>query len=144
MLKNYLITAIRNLTRQMSTTLINVSGLALGITCSLVLFLLVKHQSSFDSYHSKKDRIFRIVGESVGNNQKNYTPGVPVPLPDALRNDFPEIEEVTFLSYRRGTVVNIEHDSKDPKKYFEERGVSFGEPNFFSYPTLLIFEYVSF
>jgi putative ABC transport system permease protein len=131
MLKNYLITAIRNLSRQMSTTIINVSGLTLGITCSLVLFLLVKHVSSFDQYHSKKDRIYRIVSESVGNNQKNYTSGVPVPLPDALHTDFPQIEEVTFLSYRRGTVITIEYPGKEPKKFFEERGVSFGEPNFF-------------
>jgi putative ABC transport system permease protein len=131
MLKNYLITAIRNLSRQMSTTVINVSGLTLGITCSLVLFLLVKHVSSFDQYHSKKDRIFRIVSESVGNNQRNYTPGSPVPLPDALRNDFHEIEEVTFVSYRRGTVITVEYPGKDSRKFFEERGVSFGEPNFF-------------
>jgi putative ABC transport system permease protein len=61
----------RNLTRRMSTTVINVSVLALGITCSLVLFLLVKHVSSFDQYHSKKERIFRIVSESLGNNQSN-------------------------------------------------------------------------
>ena len=67
MFKNYLKTAIRNLLREKVSTLINISGLTLGITCSLVLFLLVSFLSSFDNFHTKRDRIYRVVHQSEGN-----------------------------------------------------------------------------
>ncbi len=60
MITNYLKTALRNLRRQIGNTLINVAGLTLGITGSLILFLFIKDGSSFDNYHSKRDRIYRI------------------------------------------------------------------------------------
>jgi putative ABC transport system permease protein len=131
MLRNYLTTAFRNLLRQTSSTIINVSGLTLGITCSLLLFLMVKHLSSFDNFHSKRDRIYRVITESDGNNEKFYTPGVPPVFADAFRNDFPEAEEVTYASYRAGALVTIPQTNGEPKKFNEERGVVFAQPNFF-------------
>jgi putative ABC transport system permease protein len=76
MLKNYFTTAVRNLWRSKGSTLINVAGLTLGVATCLVLFLLVRQQSSFDKYHSKLDRIYRVVRQSDGNNGKNYDAGV--------------------------------------------------------------------
>jgi putative ABC transport system permease protein len=131
MLKNYLITAWRKLSRETGSTLLNISGLTLGITCSLILFLLVKHLASFDNYHSKRDRIYRIVTESDGNQGKFYTSGVPTVLADAFRGDFPEAEEVTFTSYRSGAMVTIPQTNGEAKRYNEERGVVFAQPNFF-------------
>ena len=131
MLKNYLKTAFRNVLRQKSSTLINVSGLTMGITCSLVLFLLIRHISSFDKFHSKRDRIYRVVHQSDGNQGKNYTPGVPSVLPDAFRLDFPEAEEVVFTSYRSGSMVTIPRAEGEPKRYSEESGVVFTQSNFF-------------
>ncbi len=131
MLKNYLKTAFRNLLREKSSTLINISGLTMGITCSLVLFLLIRHLSSFDTYHSKRDRIYRVVNQSDGNEGKDYTSGVPSVLPDAFRIDFPEAEEVIFTSYRSGSMVTIPRPGAEPKKYNEESGVVFTQSNFF-------------
>ena len=87
MLKNYIKTAMRNLWREKGSTILNLSGLGLGITSSLVLFLLVRHMSSYDTYQTRRDRIYRVVTESDGNNGKNYTSGVPTVLPEAFRND---------------------------------------------------------
>jgi putative ABC transport system permease protein len=131
MLKNYLKTAFRNIVRQKGSTIINVAGLTLGITCSLVLFLMVKHLSTFDSNHTNRERIFRVVTESDGNSGRFYTPGVPSVLPDAFRDDFHEAEEVTFLSYRSGSMVSLPDDGDVPKKFKEDRGVVFAEPAFF-------------
>ena len=114
MLKNYIKTAFRNLLREKASTLINIAGLTMGITCSLVLFLLIRHLSSYDNFHSKRDRIYRVVHQSDGNHGKNYTPGVPSVLPDAFRLDFPEAEEVTFISYRAGSMVTIPQKSGEP------------------------------
>ncbi len=51
MLRNYIVTALRNLKRQKTTAFINIAGLTLGITSSLVLFLLIKHHLNYDSGH---------------------------------------------------------------------------------------------
>jgi putative ABC transport system permease protein len=131
MLRNYFKTALRNLLRQKSSTVLNIAGLTLGITCSLVLFLLINHLLSFDTYHSKKDRIYRVVTESDGNSGRFYTPGVPPALPDAFKNDFPEAEEVTFTSYRANDLVSIPQLNGPSKKFQEEAGIVFAEPNFF-------------
>ncbi|HYC86355.1 MAG TPA: ABC transporter permease, partial [Chryseosolibacter sp.] len=131
MLKNYFKTALRNILRQKASTFINVSGLTLGITCSLVLFLMVRHMSTFDAYHTNRDRIYRVVTESDGNSGRFYTPGVPSVLPEAFKEDFHEAEEVTFLSYRSGAMVTIPEDGQMPRKFKEDAGVVFGQPNFF-------------
>lgn len=131
MLKNFLITALRNLFREKGSSALNLAGLTLGITCSLILFLLVKHLATFDNFHSKRDRIFRVVTEMDGNNSRFYTPGVPKPLPNAFRQDFPEAEEVTFTSYRSSALIRVPQAGSAPKKFQEEAGVVFAQPNFF-------------
>ncbi|MFZ6010530.1 MAG: ABC transporter permease [Bacteroidota bacterium] len=132
MLKNYLKTALRNLLREKGSATLNIAGLTLGITCSLILFLLVKHMSSFDNYHTKLDRIYRVVTDSDGNNERFHTSGVPPALPDAFRQDFPEAEEVTFTTYRANALITIPQHHGEAKKFTEERGVAFAQPNFFN------------
>jgi len=68
MLRNYFTTALRNLLRQKASTIINISGLTLGVATSLVLFLLVRNETSYDRFHIKVTRIYRVVMEGVGKN----------------------------------------------------------------------------
>jgi predicted permease len=131
MIRNYLKTALRNLWREKSSAAINLCGLTLGITSSLVLFLLVKHSMSFDTFHSRFSRIYRVVTQSDGNNGNEYTSGIPAVLPEAFKNDFPEAEEVTFTSYRASSLITIPQSAGESKKFDEERGVVFAQPNFF-------------
>ncbi len=131
MITNYLKTALRNLRRQIGNTLINIAGLTLGITGSLVLFLFIKDGSSFDNYHSKRDRIYRIVTKSKGNNGDSYTQGVPTVLPEAFKNYFSEVEEVAFTSYRRGNLIAIAQPNGEFKKYEEPKSVAFTQSAFF-------------
>jgi predicted permease len=131
MLKNYLKTAFRNLWREKNKTTLNILGLTIGVAGSLVLFLLIRYHHSFDLNHSRRDRIYRVVTLSDGNNGKNYTAGVPTVLPEALRNEFPEAEEVTFTSYRANSLVTIPQPVGEPKRFEEERGVTFAQPNYF-------------
>ncbi len=133
MLRNYLVTAIRNLWRSRLSTLINLSGLTLGAAASLILFLVVRHHNSFDKFNSKYDRIYRVVASSDGNQGKDYTPGVPPVLPDAFRLDFPDAEEVTFTSYRGvGGLITLQQPQGEPKKFSFDNGVVYTLPNFFS------------
>jgi len=132
MLKNYFTTAIRNVIHQKGSALINIAGLTLGITCSLILFLMVKHILSFDTFHTKKDRIYRVVSQTEGNKGKRQSSGIPPVLPDAFRSDFPEAEEVVFTTYRSEAMVTIPQPSpSEPKKYLEESGIVYTEPAFF-------------
>lgn len=131
MLKNYFTIAIRNLIRQKSSALLNISGLTLGITASIVLFLLLQHLNSFDTFQSNYNRIYRVVTSSDGNDGKNYTSGIPSVLPPAFRLDFPEAEEVVFTQYNAGALILVPQDNGESKKFQEEAGVVFTEPNFF-------------
>jgi putative ABC transport system permease protein len=130
MLKNYLKTALRNLWGEKGSTVINLAGLTLGITSSLVLFLLIAHHRGFDQFHSKKDRIYRVVTESAGNNGPRYTPGIPPVFPDAFRNDFHEAESITFTSYRADALITIPQPAGEPRKYEERKGVTYADPYF--------------
>lgn len=132
MLTNYLKTAFRNLTRQRNSAFFNIGGLTLAISSSIILFLLISHTLSFDTFHSKFDRIYRVVTQSQGNEEMFYTPGVPNPLPVALKNDFPEVEQVVFTSYQDDGQVSIPQREGDAKKYQEERGIVYTEATFFT------------
>jgi putative ABC transport system permease protein len=131
MIRNYLKAALRSLLREKTNTFINIAGLTLGITGSLVLFLILENGSSYDKFHSKYDRIYRVVSKSKGNTGDSYTQGIPVALPDAFRNDFPEAGEIAFTSYRRGSLVTIVQKGGQLKKFEEPVGVAFTQPSFF-------------
>lgn len=131
MFRNYLKTAWRNIVRQKASTIINISGLTLGITCSIILFLLVAHISSYDNFQTKRDRIYRVVNHSEGKNGTNHQTGVPTVLPDAFRADFHEAEEVVFTSYRNDALILVPQPNGESKKFQEESGVVLTEPSYF-------------
>src|SRR5687767_5461412 len=129
MIRNYLKTALRNLRRNKSYALINVFGLAVGIAACLLIFLVIRFETSFDKFHSKKDNIHRVA--SVYNTQDglDYSGGSPFPTGPALRIDFPQIKEVANI-FRSGNDQVTLTDGKETKKFFEE-SFYFAEPAFF-------------
>ncbi|WPP48815.1 ABC transporter permease [Catalinimonas niigatensis] len=124
-------TSLRNLWKNKSHTLINVLGLSLGITCSIVLFLLIRFWLSFDTFHSKGDRIYRLVRETIYQGNTDHTPGSQVPVPDALRTDFPELEEVVFMSYLMEGLVTVYTEEGQPQNFQETEGLVYADRNFF-------------
>ena len=88
MLRNYLIIAWRNLLRNKQTSLINLLGMALGITCCLVIFQFVRYESSFDSFHAQARRTYRVVEQMTYAEGVEYRNTTAYPLAEALRNDF--------------------------------------------------------
>jgi len=132
MLRNYFVTAYRNLLRKRTSTFFNVAGLTLGITGSIVLFLLLYRTLTFDRFHANYDRIYRVVTQSDNNGEKFYTPGIPNILSPAFKTDFPEAEHVAYTSYEQGGLILIPQRSGEPRKYYEEDGIAFTEQSFFS------------
>ncbi|MEQ9414103.1 MAG: ABC transporter permease [Cyclobacteriaceae bacterium] len=97
MLKNYFKITFRNLVRNRVSTIINLLGLSLGISVCLLLFLLVDYELNFDEFHSKKDHIFRVTREEIGGSMSRRTSSTPLPLHDALLNDYPELQAVAQI-----------------------------------------------
>ncbi len=131
MFKSYLTTTLRKLSRERSYTAINVLGLALGITCSLMLFLLIKHELSFDNFHAKADRVCRVNTIYVRAEGEVHDTGTPLPFGPALRKDFPELEKVVMANYESDGLITIVDGDKAPVRYQEKSGVVFIEPDFF-------------
>ena len=129
MLRNYIKIAWRNLVRNKSYAFINIFGLSLGIACSILIFTLVSYHFSFDNFHTKKDRIYRIVTE-IHNENIAHTPGVPPPFTKAFRNDYTFAEKTARVATFSDRLISIPSD-KDNKKFQEKQGVAVAEPEFF-------------
>lgn len=101
MLTNYLKTIARTLRKHKSYTLINVSGLAVGMACAFVLFLFVRLENSFDLFHEKTDRIYRVVTEvhTQTGQVTNIAYTAPGMAPDIV-DAFPEVEYAVRLVNR--------------------------------------------
>ncbi len=107
MIRNYLKAALQTILRQRTNTVINIVGLTLGITGSLIMFLIVKDGASFDKYHSRYDRIYRVVSQSTENGNDAFTEGVPTVLPETFKADFPEVEEAVLTRYYRNNLISV-------------------------------------
>lgn len=142
MFKNYFLIALKSLKRNISYTFINITGLAIGISVCMTIFLIIQFQISFDNFHSKKDRICRVLTEYHNTNSANpaYSKDVPFPLPKGLKTTFPQIEQVAPVFASHDDILLIpDANGKTIKAFKEEKGVFFTEPSFFKmfdYPLL--------
>ncbi|MBA4850859.1 ABC transporter permease [Emticicia sp. BO119] len=131
MIRNYLKIAFRSLLRNKSYAFINAIGLAVGIAACLLLFLIVQFESSFDNFHTKKERIHQVVSE-FHYGGISYGRGAPMPVPLALRTDYPQLEKVAGIA-GTGAQINI-YDAKTKsieKKFKDEGGMFYAESEFF-------------
>ncbi|MBL7873580.1 MAG: ABC transporter permease [Cyclobacteriaceae bacterium] len=93
MLRNYLKIAFRSLWRSKIHSFINVLGLSLGIACCVLIALFVKDEWTFDTFHTKADRIYRVYArEDYGENEKFFNTVTPFPMGPALKDNFAEVE----------------------------------------------------
>ena len=137
MIRNYLKIAFRNLVRNKTYTAINVSGLALGMTCGILIFMLVKYHLSFDTFHANSDRIYRFVTEQH-RETIHYSRSVPSPLGLVFRNDYTYGEKVARIATFDGVLITV-NSGKEIRKFKEDEGVAFTESDFFdifTYPLL--------
>jgi putative ABC transport system permease protein len=134
MIKNYFKTALRNLIRNKNYTIINISGLAIGIAVSMIIFIIIQFHSSYENFQTKKDRIYRVLTEYHHADSKNIFngKGVPFGLPQGIRTSFPQIKEVaTVLVDHDDQVVLLNANNEIVKKFKEENGVFSTSPSFF-------------
>lgn len=94
MFRNYLTVAVRHLNRRKGYSFINMMSLALGIACALLILLYIRDELSYDRYHGKADRIYRVISEERDRDQVIRTAEVMMPTARFMREDFPEVEEM--------------------------------------------------
>jgi putative ABC transport system permease protein len=129
MLKNYFKTAFRNLQRNTSYAIINMLGLAIGIAACLLIFLVVRFETSFDNFHSKKNSIYRIGTEFHNQDGVSYSDGIAFPAAPGLRIDFPQLKEVASI-FSQGGQITAQSDNGQLKKIAEDN-FYYVEPAFF-------------
>ena len=130
MLRNSFKIAVRTLERNKAYALISIMSLALGITCAILIFSLVKYHLSFDTFHSKKDRIYRITTEMHDEEGISPEANVPQPIGKALLDDYTFTEKVAMVFSRPELLVSI--PSSDGNKKFKEI-LLLHSRNFFTY-----------
>src|SRR5205809_3874323 len=105
MVKNYLVLFVRNLQRQRLFSSINLLGLTISIASTMLIYLYVRHEFSFDRFHKDADRIYRvnqtfIWGENDNHQFSSTGPGVAY----ALKEELPEAELITSI-HTPGTYI---------------------------------------
>ncbi len=132
MLRNYFITALRNLKRNASYALINVVGLTLGLVCCLLLFLAIRYELSYDRHHTQAEHIYRFISYSKSAESNKYNSSIPLPALAALRNDFPTLQRDITMTFGTEGVVKVQNGAASIAKFKEESGVmAFVEPEYF-------------
>ncbi|TKK68249.1 FtsX-like permease family protein [Ilyomonas limi] len=134
MFKNYFKTAFRSLTRNRNYAIINIAGLAVGIAVCMAIFMIIQFQTSFDAFHAKKDRIYRVLTEShhADAGTISYEKNVPFPMPEGLKTAFPQLEQVAPIYASHNDELQVLDDNGTPVKNFKEgSGVFYTAPSFF-------------
>ncbi|HMJ71089.1 MAG TPA: ABC transporter permease [Cyclobacteriaceae bacterium] len=133
MIGHYLKVSARNLVRHKTYSFLNILGLAIGMASSVIIFQYVLFERSYDSFHSKTDRIFRIRFEYYQNGKKEFNlASTYSAVGPALEQDYPEVESsARVIGFGDGTVLTYNNHAHLEKKIF------FAETSFlnmFSFP----------
>ena len=133
MLKNHLKIAFRNIKKHKTFSAINIVGLAVGITCSILIWLFVGHERSYDRFHEKADRIFRLALRATLGDTKIDQTQTSSEVFRRLAAEFPEIEKgVKFYNPRRTPVIF------ENRTFYESRLYAVDAPFFevFTFPLI--------
>jgi len=132
MLKNYLLTTLRHLVRNRLFSLINVFGLALGIVCFFLITLYISDELSYDRYHSKAERIYRMTEffKGEGGTFAERSSSLPFPVGPAVQEEFPNLIEqsVRFFNFQ-APMLSVAYEPTE--KAFNEKRFFFVDSNFY-------------
>ena len=129
MFKNYCKIALRNIGRNKVSSIINIAGLAIGITCVIFILFYVQDELRYDKFFKQSARIFQVNIEGNMGGQEYLSGTTPPPAGAALVNTFPEIETYTRFFNASDEVVRSELNNQ-AENYFTERNVHGVDSNF--------------
>src|ERR1700712_2962186 len=131
MIRNYIKIAFRNLFRQKLFSLINISGLAIGLAVCMLIMLYVAHEHSYDQFHKNADRIFSPSAQlKIGGNTMNmrYVSYATGPM---IKQAQPKVEDYmrTLTYFKPATVKNLSSSGDG----FPEEKLLFADKGFFNF-----------
>ena len=127
MVGNFFIVALRNILKKKFYSFINIFGLTIGITATLFIIIYLKDELSFDRFHDKIDRMYRVGFHARIGGQDIRSNATPPPLAAAIKNDMPEISQTIRLRRWRDVVFKYEDKS------FTEQNIFLTDPDFFTF-----------
>jgi len=130
MYRNYLKIAWRNIRRYKLHSFINIIGLAVAFSISILLFLVAYFHFSFDSFHKDADQLFKMSRFTNAAQGINISSSMPLPLGSVLKDEIPEIE--TAVTLQRGMPENIQYGDKNIEKIVSRTDAEFFE--IFNFP----------
>lgn len=120
MLKNYFFVAVRSFLRQGMFSVLNLGGLAVGLACTLLIYLWVTDELAKDKFHTNIDRIYHVV-TNIHNPEGVITwKDTPGPLAEEIRNNIPEAEYVAHIANDGARLIQYEEKSFLPTGYFTD------------------------
>jgi putative ABC transport system permease protein len=131
MLKNYLKIAFRSMKRHKGYAFMNISGLAVGMACCILILLYIQYELSYDRYHPHADHIYRILIGREGFINQPFA-GSPPLLASALKDSFPEVIDAAGV---KSEVTSVRYKAR----FFRENRFYFVDPDFlniFDFPLL--------
>lgn len=131
MFKTYLKTAIRNLQKHRTNSIINIVGLMVGLAAFFLIFLVVQYQESFEDFHLNKDQIYRVVRVGRSPENREYRTGVPFPVTQGLRIDIPQLKRVAAIYGDNDVQVSTTAEDGTVIKKFREKNVCAADQQFF-------------
>ncbi|WP_431211531.1 ABC transporter permease [Puia sp. P3] len=125
MLKNYFKIAIRNLWRHRGFSILNIAGLAVGMSAFFLICQYVRFETSYDNFHSKSSRIYRLVTDLESTSATQHSSSTSMPMAIHLKADYPDVEDIVRLN-RQGTLIR-RGDIR-----FQEQATVFADSSLFS------------
>ena len=125
MIKNFFVNSIRNMRKQRGYVLLNVGGLAIGLTSFIFIVLYVIHELSYDRFHKNYENIYslKVVGRLAGGTLDQAVTAAP--MAQALLNDYPEVEKATRVTQMGAWLIRFGENK------YNEDGVLFADSTFF-------------
>lgn len=133
MYRNYFKIAFRNFRQNKVFSLINISGLAIGISAALVIYLIVQYEFSFEKFQKDNGTVYRVVSDMQFPGQLFRNSGVPMPMPKAMRNEVTGLEKVTHFLTAGETKVTVPVEGKqDQAVYKKQQNIIYADEYYFS------------
>lgn len=134
MITNYLKLAWRNITRQKLYSLLNILGLTIGFTSSIIIGLYLHSELTYDKFHSKADRIYRVIDFRLTDGVGERMASTVTPAAEALLEDYPHIVEdaVRFFDFHAPTLSLAITSGANENTAFNEENVYFTDPSVFT------------
>jgi len=121
MFKNYLVVTFRNLFKNGVYSFINIAGLAIGIACSILILLWVEHETSYDKFLPKNDRLYQVWINAKFDGKINAWRSVPLPTYEAMKDSDANITNSVVIGWGSTHLLQVEEKKMNKKGYYASK-----------------------